>query len=165
MPGRMNWTRAAQESRIARYGAEPLAPEDRTILGGKPRLDPKKAKPPQHRPPRKRKLWEPLEGASPAKAAQIAARLDAAAARARRKKEQAEARRAAAAEAAAAARKARIEAARARAAARLAAMTPEQRAAMERKAAAKADARLRGVVVEQRPLAKRKARGKTGPSA
>lgn len=44
-------------------------------------------------------------------------------------------------------------------------MTPEQRAAMERKAAAKADAHLRGVVVEQRPLAKRKARGKTGPSA
>lgn len=92
MPGRINWTRAAQESRIAHYGAEPLAPEDRTILGGKPRLDLKKARPPKHRPPRKRKLWEPLEGASPAKAAQIAARLDAAAARARRKKEQAEAR-------------------------------------------------------------------------
>jgi hypothetical protein len=98
MAGKLKWTRVAQASRIARYGAEPLTPEDRTILRGKPRLDPKTARPPKNSPPRKPKLWEPPEGASPAMAAQIAARL-AAADRARQKKEQAEARRAAAADA------------------------------------------------------------------
>jgi len=161
----MNWTRAGQESRIGRYGSEPLAPEDRTILGGRLSIDPKKAGQAKCSKPRKRKPWEPMKGANQATVAKVVAQLDAVAERARQKQAEAQARREAAAEAAAAARKARIEAARARAAERLAAMTPEQRAAMERKAAAKADARLRGVVVEQRPLAKPRARDKTGRSA
>jgi hypothetical protein len=148
--GRMNWTRAAKEGQIRRYGAEPLRAADRTLLDGKlpPKVAPAKAKKPTgpsakpkaaavrgtatqkaSRPAVKKKgadrierAGQPAGGATPAPAAPKVSKRE-------RRRAETQARLAA-----------------------LAAMTPEERQANEKAIAERASARMRRVVVERRPV-------------
>lgn len=163
MAGKMNWTRVRQESLIQRYGYEPLSAEDRTIPEGRQSFDLMGFRSGRTAKGHSSKPWQSKANSHSGAGTTFTAQLDAADARTREKREQAQKQRESLEKKAAAARKEKVEAARARGAQRLAAMTPEQREAVERKVAAMLDARLRGVIVEHRPLAKTKVRSKKGP--
>lgn len=148
--GRMNWSRAAKEDQIRRYGAETIRGVDKTLLDGKlplkvPSTKAKKStaqstKPPSKkarvsatqqapRPARQKKGGEGIGGATQATSGTTAAPVAPKVSKRERRHAETQARLAA-----------------------LAAMTPEEREANEKAIAERASARMRRVVVERRPV-------------